>query len=134
MKFILLTNVDNGKKLLFASYKDFVAQEIISCNPHTHFLTEEVELYRETETINGTDINETLGFQERIVFPNVDETTNILMNMSSGLLPQSLTQHECELVEERLGKNWFEDLGYDNDEMYSKPCFAKPYIKPYPER
>ena len=46
---------------------------------------------------------------------------NLLMNMSSGLLPEKLSKEDVNLLKENLGNNWFEDLGYT--ENYKKPSF-----------
>jgi len=47
---------------------------------------------------------------------------NLLLNMSSGLLPEHLSKEEVSLIEERYGKDWFEVLGYTEPE-YKKPNF-----------
>jgi hypothetical protein len=49
-----------------------------------------------------------------------NELQNLLLNMSSGLLPENLTQNEIELLKEYYGENWFEELGYTEPE-YKKP-------------
>jgi hypothetical protein len=50
----------------------------------------------------------------------IDETTNLLLNMSGGLLPEHLSRHEVELLVTVYGENWFYELGY-NDFEYNKP-------------
>ena len=50
----------------------------------------------------------------------IDETTNLLLNMASGLLPEHLTPREVKMLENKFGKNWFEELGY-NEPEYKKP-------------
>ena len=45
---------------------------------------------------------------------------NLLLNLSSGLLPENLSQEEVDLLVDRIGENWFEDLGY-NDRDYKRP-------------
>ena len=50
----------------------------------------------------------------------ISETDNLLLNMMSGLLPENLTKHECDMLKERFGNNWFIDLGY-NDIEYKRP-------------
>jgi hypothetical protein len=52
----------------------------------------------------------------------IDDTTNLLLNMNGGLLPEDLSRREVKLLEERFGKNWFEELGY-NDAEYKRPNF-----------
>ena len=49
-----------------------------------------------------------------------DATNNLLLNMSSGLLPKDLQKEEITLLELRFGTNWFEALGYYEPE-YEKP-------------
>lgn len=53
---------------------------------------------------------------------NTSEIDNILLNLSSGLLPKNLSAHEVELLEKEFGKDWFERLGYKENE-YEKPKF-----------
>ena len=48
------------------------------------------------------------------------ELTNLLLNMSSGLLPEHLKEREISLLEKEYGKNWFEELGY-NKKLYRNP-------------
>ena len=50
----------------------------------------------------------------------IDETTNLLLNMQGGLLPEYLTPREVKLLENEFGKNWFEKLGYTEPE-YTRP-------------
>ncbi len=47
---------------------------------------------------------------------------NLVLNMSGGLLPKNLMKDEVKLLEEAYGKDWFEDLGYD-EVNYIKPVF-----------
>lgn len=47
---------------------------------------------------------------------------NLLLNMTSGLLPESLTKEEVQLLEDKYGRNWFTALGY-NDIEYQRPKF-----------
>ena len=51
---------------------------------------------------------------------NIDNTDNLLLNMSAGLLPKDLQPDEIKLLEIRYGKEWFEKLGYKEPE-YKKP-------------
>lgn len=44
---------------------------------------------------------------------------NLLLNMSSGLMPEDLQKDEIELLIEEFGYNWFEELGYDDS--YNRP-------------
>ncbi len=41
-----------------------------------------------------------------------EETTNIILNMSGGLLPEDLQPDEVRLLENKYGKDWFTVLGY----------------------
>ena len=47
---------------------------------------------------------------------------NLVLNMSGGLLPKNLMKDEVKLLEGVYGKDWFEDLGYD-EVNYIKPVF-----------
>jgi len=55
-------------------------------------------------------------------FDFVDETNNLLLNMSGGLFPEHLSENEVDLLRKRFGTNWFEELGYSEPE-YKKPIF-----------
>lgn len=37
---------------------------------------------------------------------------NLYLNMASGLLPENLSEEEVNMLKEKLGDNWFEELGY----------------------
>lgn len=50
---------------------------------------------------------------------NITPIQNLLLNMSSGLLPKDLDKKEIKLLEKEFGKNWFYELGYDDS--YYKP-------------
>lgn len=41
-----------------------------------------------------------------------DETTNLILNMSAGLLPENLSIDEVELLKKKYGEDWFTVLGY----------------------
>jgi hypothetical protein len=43
--------------------------------------------------------------------------------MTGGLLPEYLSQQECELLKEKCGENWFEKLGY-SESKYKKPIWC----------
>lgn len=45
---------------------------------------------------------------------------NLMLNLSAGMLPESLTPTEIGLLEDEYGDNWFEILGYREPE-YKKP-------------
>lgn len=45
-----------------------------------------------------------------------DAVENLLLNMTAGLLPADLDEEEVKLLEDRFGKNWFNELGYNDDE------------------
>lgn len=49
-----------------------------------------------------------------------DPVTNLLLNMSGGLLPENLTGDEIDLLAGKYGPDWFEKLGY-NEKEYKKP-------------
>jgi len=53
---------------------------------------------------------------------NIGNYENLLFNLMAGLLPEYLSQDEVEVLKERHGENWFEDLGY-NETDYKKPLF-----------
>lgn len=48
------------------------------------------------------------------------ETENLLLNLASGLLPEDLTAYEVKLLENEMGPNWFEALGYD-ESRHARP-------------
>lgn len=50
-----------------------------------------------------------------------DATNNLLLNMSGGLLPEHLSQNEINLLEQRFGKDWFHELGYNEEDGYKNP-------------
>lgn len=52
----------------------------------------------------------------------IDEITNLLFNMSGGLLPEDLTLREVDLLVSEYGVNWFENLGY-KEPKYKRPKF-----------
>jgi len=51
-----------------------------------------------------------------------DETNELLMNLSSGVLPEYLQKDEVNLLIARYGEGWFEKLGY------SEPKYKKPKV------
>ncbi len=53
----------------------------------------------------------------------IDDTTNLLLNLSGGLLPSQLTLDEVRMLETRFGKKWFDELGYDL--TYEKPNISE---------
>lgn len=52
----------------------------------------------------------------------MNEVENILLNLSSGLLPENLQPDEVKLLEEKYGSNWFEELGYTTDKYKFPIC------------
>jgi len=57
------------------------------------------------------------SLENRNVFTDLD---NLLMNMSSGLLPEHLSVREIELLTEKYGDDWFDKLGY-TEPQYVRP-------------
>ncbi len=55
-------------------------------------------------------------------FSDIDDVTNLLLNMSGGLLPEDLSEEEVNMLKEKYGEDWFEELGYTEPE-YRKPKF-----------
>jgi hypothetical protein len=53
---------------------------------------------------------------------DIDECDNLLLNMMGGLLPEHLSMEEVKLLEIRFGSDWFDVLGYD-DNNYVRPRF-----------
>jgi hypothetical protein len=49
----------------------------------------------------------------------ISDVANLILNMMSGLLPEHLSDDEVSLLRAKFGKNWFYDLGYDDE--YKKP-------------
>ena len=41
--------------------------------------------------------------------------------MKAGLLPRDLTESEVFLLEDRFGKDWFTELGYDEEKYERSP-------------
>lgn len=52
----------------------------------------------------------------------IDDIDNLLLNMNAGLLPKNLTKDEVELLENRYGKNWFNELGF-TEPKYERSCY-----------
>lgn len=50
-----------------------------------------------------------------------DETNNLLLNMSGGLLPIDLSSREIKLLRIRFGNDWFHNLGYKEEDGYVNP-------------
>ena len=55
---------------------------------------------------------------------NIDEVDVLLLNMKAGLLPRDLTESEVFLLEDRFGKDWFVELGYD-EEKYERSAYDR---------
>jgi hypothetical protein len=55
---------------------------------------------------------------------NIDEVDVLLLNMKAGLLPRDLTESEVFLLEDRFGKDWFVELGYD-EEKYERSSYDR---------
>jgi hypothetical protein len=45
---------------------------------------------------------------------------NLLLNMTSGLLPENLSSQEITALKTEFGDNWFEALGY-SEPRYKRP-------------
>lgn len=52
---------------------------------------------------------------------HIDEVDKLLLNMKAGLLPRDLTESEVFLLEDRFGKDWFTELGYDEEKYERSP-------------
>lgn len=53
------------------------------------------------------------------------EVSNLLLNMSGGLLPKDLTPDEVKLLINKFGNNWFYELGYDDTYEHPKcECYG----------
>lgn len=52
----------------------------------------------------------------------MDFVDNLLLNMNGGLLPEHLTESEVLALKDKFGEDWFNVLGY-NEEEYKKPEF-----------
>lgn len=53
----------------------------------------------------------------------VDPLNDVLQRIQEGLLTQHLNQIEVQLLEDRFGHNWFEELGYHNLKPNKEPTF-----------
>lgn len=58
-----------------------------------------------------------------------DETNNILLNMTGGLLPEHLSAREIGLLTKRFGGDWFHKLGYKEEDGYRNPRDINPFNK-----
>lgn len=54
---------------------------------------------------------------------HIDEFQNLMLNFLSGLRPQELSKEEVQLLENRVGENWFEEMGFDKEDGFTKPSF-----------
>ena len=52
-----------------------------------------------------------------------DPVNDILERMQQGLLTQDLNAIEVHLLEDKFGRDWFENLGYDKLKPNKKPQF-----------
>ena len=50
-----------------------------------------------------------------------DSTNNLLLNMTGGLLPEHLQPDEIVQLKTRFGANWFNELGYFEENGYVNP-------------
>ena len=60
---------------------------------------------------------------------NTPEIKAILENMGAGFLPEHLSRAEVNLLKEKFGDHWFEELGY-YEPTYRRPrvlCSKKNY-------
>lgn len=46
----------------------------------------------------------------------ISTVDKLLLNMSAGLLPENLDKEEVDILKERFGENWFNELGYNDDD------------------
>lgn len=54
---------------------------------------------------------------------NIDKFQNLMLNFLGGLRPQELSKEEVQLLENRIGENWFKELGFDKEDEFAKPSF-----------
>lgn len=92
---------------------------------------EQVQMLEKTY---GNDWFKVLGYEEdyfeRSAFDSLKKKgekkrsrlDNLLNNMEKGLLPSDLTQDEVYLLHTKIGPNWFQELGY-NEEEHSRSVF-----------
>lgn len=51
----------------------------------------------------------------------IDDVTNLLLNMSAGLHPNHLQEDEIELLKNEYGEDWLNELGYTEAWLTSHP-------------
>ena len=51
----------------------------------------------------------------------IDEITNLLLNMSAGLHPKHLQEDEVELLKSEHGEDWLNNLGYTEEWLRNNP-------------
>lgn len=68
---------------------------------------------------------------------NISELDSLLLNMGAGLLPENLDVEEVKMLREVYGENWFNELGYTEDnynrskyDHYKNPTY---YREEYPQ-
>jgi len=52
--------------------------------------------------------------------PMPEDVRSILLKLSTGLLPEVLTEKEVKSLKEYLGDDWFYRLGY-SEKLYKRP-------------
>ena len=45
----------------------------------------------------------------------IDDVTNLLLNMFAGLHPKYLREDEVELLKSKYGEDWLKELGYTEE-------------------
>lgn len=54
---------------------------------------------------------------------DINKFENLILNFLGGMKPQHLSEDEVDLLEENVGENWFEEMGFSDFEEYEKPDF-----------
>lgn len=53
----------------------------------------------------------------------INAVNDVLQRIQNGLRTQDLTSSEVELLVDRFGHNWFEDLGYHQLKPHKHPIY-----------
>lgn len=52
----------------------------------------------------------------------IDDLTNLLLNLSAGVHPKNLTEDEVEILKNEYGEDWLNELGYTEEWLRTHPA------------
>lgn len=52
----------------------------------------------------------------------IDDITNLLLNLSAGLHPKHLKEDEVEKLKNEYGDDWLNELGYSEEWLRNNPA------------